>query len=344
MRDVNTMSKFGYVLENLIWSLLVVRIYKMHCFTNFLSCNYETSNRILYIMVVCFVPIGVLLTIKMRRNSINTAINVAFPFAIYTIFAYINYLWLLILLSLIAACIGGAAYVVMTNKYSRSATSNRNKTFTKKRFCLLGIRAISTVCCSFVVIYLAGTSLTGIQLYRPSENAETTSSSFEEYIEDNKDELSMLDESKWQQLSIGSKLNVLQLVCNAEAKRLGIQHPIYIKSKVFENDLLGEYIESEKTVLINTKLLNEGTVEEVITCITHECFHSYQHNLVNLYNSVNDEQKHLAVFDKAREYKDEFADYKGGDCFDEYYNQTVESDSRNYSEYAANIYIRSTNS
>lgn len=341
MRDVNVLSKIWYILENVACSFLALRIYRINCFTNIVDCDYETSKKILYIMTFGLVLVGIAITIKHRRNSINVAINVLLPLVVYTFATYFQEFGTFIIVSILIGFVGSMAYVFLTQKYSKSKVCAKNKNFNKKRFCALGARTIITSCCSLVVIYIAGTAITGIQLYRASTEASDTSTSFIEYLDKNSDTFDLLEESKWQTLTNNQKLDVLQMVCNGERIRLGIQSSIRIKSRYFENNLLGSYVKADQTIIINTKLLKEGTAEEVMACTTHECFHSLQYDLVEFYDSVPDEKKKLMIFNTVEKYKTEFSEYKDGYCgdFDDYYNQSVEEDTRSYENYAPDVYL-----
>lgn len=341
VRDVHSMSKLWYLIENAFWCFLGIRVYKIYCFKNIMNFDYETSNRFLYIMVFVCGLIGVLLTFKHRRNSINTAVNVLSGITLYTFIAYFCELGVFIILMVSLGVIGSVVYIIMTQKYSKSKASEKNKCFNKKRFSILGARTIISVCSSIVVFFLATTAATGMYLYRPSVEASDDSSSFIDYIDKNIDTFDLLEESKWQTLSNNRKLDVLQMVCNAERIRLGVQSSIRIKSRYFENNLQGAYLMVDRTVLINTQLLKEGKPREILECCTHECFHALQHELVELYDSVSEDQRNLMIFNTVEEYKTEFASYQDGygEDFDQYYDQKVEEDARSYSSYAPDIYL-----
>lgn len=332
------MTKWGYILENILWTILGVHWYKQICFANFLELDDEFSKLVLYFLVGTFVLIGIILTLKHRRNSVNTFVNIAFPFSVYTAIAYINYLRPLIIILLVLAVVISILYVIITKRYSYSRSSRKQKHFSFGRFSILGTRTIITSCATVVIVYLFASTVTGIQLFRPeSENAENTVSSFIEYYEKNADTFDKLEQHTWSELSTSEKLDVLQVVCNAEKAKFGIQEPIQIKSKLFQSDLLGEYIYKDNTVLINTKHLEEDSSYSILETVTHECYHSYERSLVNLYNSVSDEEKKLMAFSRAKHYKEEFANYQDGDS-EGYYWQTVEIDARDYSEEAAEDY------
>ena len=85
-----------------------------------------------------------------------------------------------------------------------------------------------------------------------------------------------------------------------------------------------------------TKHLEEDPGFDILESCLHECYHSYQYELVNLYNNASDEQKQLAVFASVKSYKEEFANYKCGD--DEYYQQECEIDARSYGRYEVQVY------
>lgn len=338
MRDVNSMTKGAYVFENVFWSILAVFWYKRVLFTNIFDYDDDTSKWILYFTVGVFVIIGILLTYKHRRNNVNVFINVISPFVVFSAFAYMVYLKPFIIVLLIIAVISSLVYVGMTKWYSYSESCRKQKHFSVTRFSILGSRTIVTSCLMLLVSYLVLSTVTGVQLFRPgSEKAKNDVPSFAEYYESNADTFDKFEQHTWVTLSANEKLDVLQVLCNAEKAKLGVKDPIYIKSKAFRSNLLGEFIPAENTILINAKHLEEDSSYSIVTTVTHECYHSYERSLVKLYNSADDDQKKLMAFDRAKRYKEEFANYKDGEN-EGYYWQAVEIDAREYSEKAADEY------
>lgn len=338
MRDINSMSKWSYVFDNVFWGLLAFFWYKRVLFTNVFDYDDDISKWVLYLTVFGFIVVGILLTYKHRRNNVNVFINIACPFAVFTAAAYINYLKSFILILLIIAALASIVYVIMTKKYTSSLSIKKQRLFNFKRFSFLGARTIVTSSLMLIVVYLVFSTVTGIQLFRPAtEKAENTTSSFAEYYESNADTFDKLEQNTWDSLSATEKLDVLQVLCNAEKAKLGVKEPIYIKSKAFQSNLLGEFIATDNTILINAKHLEEDSSYSILTTVTHECYHSYERSLVKLYNSADEDQKNLMAFDRAKRYKEEFANYKDGEN-EGYYWQAVEVDAREYSEQAADEY------
>ena len=338
MRDINSMTKGAYVFENVFWSILAVFWYKRVLFTNIFDYDDDTSKWILYFTVGVFVIIGILLTYKHRRNNVNVFINVISPFVVFSAFAYMVYLKPFIIVLLIIAVISSLVYVGMTKWYSYSESCRKQKHFSVTRFSILGSRTIVTSCLMLLVAYLVLSTVTGVQLFRPgSEKAKNDVPSFAEYYESNADIFDKFEQHTWVTLSANEKLDVLQVLCNAEKAKLGVKDPINIKSKAFRSNLLGEFIPAENTILINAKHLEEDSSYSILTTVTHECYHSYERSLVKLYNSADEDQKNLMAFDRAKCYKEEFANYKDGEN-EGYYWQAVEIDAREYSEKAADDY------
>lgn len=129
MRDLNSMDRWTYIFESVIYSLLAVFWYKRVLFANLLGFDDNTSKWILYVSVGVLVAIGVGMTIERRRNNVSLIINIAFPFCVYTVIAYMNYLRSFIVVLLIIAVIASIVYVVLTKKYATSVSGKKQRHF-----------------------------------------------------------------------------------------------------------------------------------------------------------------------------------------------------------------------
>lgn len=64
-----------------------------------------------------------------------------------------------------------------------------------------------------------------------------------------------------------------------------------------------------------------------------KAYHSYQHRLVNAYNTADENFKELRIYRAAAQYGQEFNNYTGGEYdFCSYYYQYCETDARDYAE------------
>ena len=202
------------------------------------------------------------------------------------------------------------------------------------RYSFLGVRTITTICFSVLIIYIAWGSVSGDYILQPKTAPTNNSVYSEKYtIKNNTETLSNLKQEKWEELTIQEKLEVLQVVCNIERNYLGVANTITVKSAVLEDNVLGEYLDEKYTILIDLDHLNTASARSVLNTITHECYHCYQFRLIDLYDNSNEIDRNLAMFNHVEEYKEEFINYNSDGGY-EYYNQSVEVDAREYAQAA----------
>lgn len=127
MRDVHTMGKFMFIVENAIYTYLAIKIYGIYFFVNLFDFDTFTSMEILIISMVISVIVGVMITINHRRNSLSTGINVTLPLEINSMLGYFRYVGLLITILLFFSALASVIYIVMTRQYSKSKLSKKIK-------------------------------------------------------------------------------------------------------------------------------------------------------------------------------------------------------------------------
>lgn len=84
----NTVSKKEYIMDHAVWLACVMVWYNNLCWHPIDYMTYEASRWIMWCLIVGCVVVGIVFTIQKRRNIINMAVNVVFPFEIYTAIAY----------------------------------------------------------------------------------------------------------------------------------------------------------------------------------------------------------------------------------------------------------------
>ncbi len=155
-----------------------------------------------------------------------------------------------------------------------------------------------------------------------------------------------INENTWVTLSFEKKLDTLQKIADYECVCvLGIG-PVKVEHEMFESDTeRGEYRHDTKTVYIRTEHLDSGQVEEVVNTLLHEVRHSWQHNIVEMYatveNSLDVRFTELELFRNARVFGENYRDYKHAEDDEKaYYEQAVEVDSRSFaSDRIVRLYI-----
>ncbi len=172
-----------------------------------------------------------------------------------------------------------------------------------------------------------------------SDNVETPDYSFDAQIET----IMQLDPNRWDAIiSEEEKLEVLQMLVNIECTELGgiSRIPTVTLSDDLDEANLGYYSRKENMIVLQRNLLT-GTdnLDNLINSICHECRHVAQHAYVDVYEALPEKYQNLVFFGSAKEFKEEFDNYKDGGEMDaeelqEYYNQEVEEDARQWASMA----------
>ena len=344
MFDKNTMSKIQYINENIFWGIVAMLLYIEVCYENIFNFGKKKKKKFLYVLFVVFVVIGILVTWKKRRNSLSVLVNVISAPVIYTVLVYMSYLYSTLIAISVFSLILCAFYAVpilcRKTKLNIDETKRKHIQRQRLRYALLGTRTIATLCFAVIIVNVAVGSITGNYIYEPKVAVSNNSIYSEEYtIANNIEILEKLSQEEWNKLNLEQKLDVLQVVCNIERNELGVDNPIYIRSGILDETVLGQYEDDRHLVVIDIEHLKNDTPVEVLTTTIHECYHSYQKRLVELYNNSMEKDKNLFVFDRIKKYEYEFKYYVSENT-DEYYYQTVETDARAYSEIAVLEYYK----
>lgn len=156
-----------------------------------------------------------------------------------------------------------------------------------------------------------------------------------EYIKENIDMFKLIrDNNHWKPLSLDKKLEVLQTICDGEKLLCGLNDHITVAMDDLSEDILGEYIDSQKIILIDKRHIEQDSAEEVFATTIHEMFHAWEYSLVRLYLKTEPSLRTLRIFDHCDEYVEEIIDYRDGEGDDEsymsYYCQYMEEDCREY--------------
>lgn len=129
-----------------------------------------------------------------------------------------------------------------------------------------------------------------------------------------------LQEKFWVRMDARQRRDLLQIVAEQEAQRLGIEAPA-VCARRLEGNALGMYSDADQLITLDLEHLKHSDVKKVLSTVLHECYHAYQNRLVELYNRLSEDEKKLMLFQPAAQYAAEFANYNDG--------------SRDYAAYSA---------
>lgn len=157
----------------------------------------------------------------------------------------------------------------------------------------------------------------------------------ENTIEDNVELLSKV--SNWKTLSIGSRLDLLQKVAEIETTHLGLREIPTVRVSSMDKNIVGSYVHADNTIKINFDKLsdsNDNRGMKMISTILHECFHAWEHQIVDVYQNCQDERVLSTYpYNQASRYYSEIEDYVSAtDDVKKYEKQAIEADAYAYED------------
>ncbi len=141
---------------------------------------------------------------------------------------------------------------------------------------------------------------------------------------------SCLKKNTWSHFNASERITIMQKLVDFEAEQLGIPSIPVIAEKL-DPYTLGQYSDETKEMWIDIKHLMESPVEDCISTICHEVFHSAQHYLISNID-WNNEVFQSSYFDELQSWRVNGENYKSAELsgFDAYENQPLEIAAREY--------------
>ncbi|MCC8131450.1 MAG: hypothetical protein LUC38_02935 [Oscillospiraceae bacterium] len=337
----NTMSLASYLAYQVIWTLGAMLWYRGLFFTALPGISVALSKTILWVMTIVLVAVGSLLTKSRWRNWFSVVVNILLPYELYTIFAYYIYLPRLVWASVAVSVVMVVVFFVLAMFMPIKNITERKAIILKRlKNVFMRSRFIIAMCLLILIVPIGFSIAFGHGLLNTSvESVVTTRESRDWTIAYNMDTVLLLQEEEWSQLDEQEKLDVLGVIANIEIRYLGINHELYLKTAIIGGGTLAYYDDMNYEIVIDIDHLRDDDAYEVLQSLCHECYHSYQHQLIELYESTDDEYKGMLVFMYVDAYIEEFADYDDGeDSFWGYYSQVSEIMARSYAYNSVNDY------
>lgn len=341
MRNRNTMEPLEYLGKTLLWTIVAMIWYRNIFFIALPGCTIAWSKALLWMGVIFLTLWGWTITRQKRSNAVSVLVNVLFPYEIYTVLAYRAYFPRLVWGTVLGSVLLSTLFFVLAIWPDKEPSKI---TFEQRlRHGLLGARTLVTVCLLCLLIPLGVRLLFGesITTETPPMQDETTTEEDAWAVQNHMDTIRLLRPEKWTTLSTQEKMDALRVIINIEIHRLGLNHPISLRSAVLEGDVAAYYDNANHEIVIDMEHLQSVPAERVLTSICHECYHSYQCQMIELYYETPEEYRNMMVFRDVDEYIAEFSDYIHADeNASGYYYQTVEVSAREYAAQAASTYYQ----
>lgn len=346
MRNINKLSPETYIFLSIFSAFISMIIYRSTIFRCISFNTFVESKVKLWLIWGACLVVTYLLTFRRRRNYFSLFTNTVLPFGIYSAMAYddLHYVVLLaVAFSILILCgLYGLAMIIVSkvpDDFDKLLKILKIKTL----HFLNGVKSIVAVCLSVLLVYISGLyafdSPSLIPAVKPAAAIEKNKA---EIVEKNMPLISKIDESIWKNLTLEERLNTMQILANVEKVHLGISHEINVRTDSLGWGTYGTYDFNKHEVTINTQVLMDDDSTDAVTTLCHELRHAFQHDSADAFLSLDEEYQQLAIFDDMRDFYENFEDYQSAarDGFEEYENQTVEADSRKYSEERTAFYFQ----
>lgn len=151
------------------------------------------------------------------------------------------------------------------------------------------------------------------------------------------DELKVLSNEMYPGASFEDRLKALQTLSDLEAAFLGCNPPRVISddSEQSHAGSVGAYEAGNNTIWLKKERVMEDKSVGCISTVLHEIRHCYQHHCCDVIDmeGLSEKEKCLKMYTDIIRWNYEFENYKNGQTeFEDYLNQYVELDARDYSK------------
>lgn len=284
------------------------------------------------VMIMIHLIVSVILTaIEWNRNkdSYDSTINAILALGIYCVITFFEYKGrLIIILLCIATAVIAARIAYLILRYGK----DQDKKLMKHK-AITDIKVVLSAALAVIMLFCGYTRLFGPALmYSSPASTVDSDQSYKEALYSNIHNIRKLQKDKWETLNANERLDVLQLICDLERKKLGITN-FSIKVGVGDTtpDMSGYYVHEQNTIVISSNSLMNDEPSDVCNTVCHETYHCYQRQLAELYTKTESKYQSLMIFNHVSQYAYEINNYNDGKKdFMGYYLQEFESDARDF--------------
>lgn len=327
-------------VDYLLYLFATFICYNSLIFRSLPNFTYFQSKIFLWVLIAISNLGFLLILYRKERTSWTVAMTIVTPFGFYTTFAYINTFGTLLKVILCAALIlwGLFVFFIFSRKSNQGISFRKVVQWRVNRSVFL-LHTFTTFGFLLIIGWISFQSVLGPHIIDSSVNPLKGKESEQQTISNNIETILLLQEEKWVELTVQEKIDVLQVVANIEVRFLGLPNELVVGVSNLSDDTTARYNDNIYTVSIDLNYLETETAYDVLCSCLHEVYHSYQHRLVEAYNTVDENLKTLQIFRSAEKYNEEFLNYDDGEeDYYSYYTQNCESDAREYAINAANDY------
>ncbi len=334
MKNKNTKEMFDFVLDNILWGLIVFSYVRIVTFEPIGTLSAAVSKVIFWAINIVLITIGILITKDKRRNILSEIVNVISPVSLYILLSYWSKLSWRVYVVLAIAAVLSVVYCALV--FSQKVENTQRKKLIMKRRAekvFLGVRTIASLCVGVLALVVCLSSLGVVSITSSDVKAVSGDEASEWTIENKIDTVSNFTEDKWYDLSEREKLSSMQTIANIEREYLGIPYKLKVKTGVLDGDTLAHYSSTSNHIVVDIEYLKTSEPDKALNTICHEVYHAYQYCLCRVYDKAPSDLKSLKIFNNVAEYEEEFKNYEDGkEDYEGYYYQAAEASAREYAQ------------
>lgn len=340
----NSMTKKEYIKEHIIWSLLVFLWFKHFLFRCIPNCTYTESLVSFLFLSVCVMAVGIAISWHRNRNYKNVIENILLSWGVFVCITYMELYKNRITYTLIALVVLSLVLTVMV-LFRRIRRKDKRRKIMMRRIEKVAVlwKRNTAIGLLIIIVPIAISSL----LYGTVLNSKVEVIKVygdEHSLKANIETIADIEPSRWVNLNIDEKLLVAQKIVNTEARYYGLSHEILVGTGDLSTGTLAYYRDSTHQIVIDLEYLKDSYSYCVLESLLHEVHHAFQHNQVEIYQKLDEEDRNLLMFYEASVYMEEFANYEDGDeNFYAYYTQLAEIHARKAGETESLEYIEAIN-
>lgn len=340
----NTKNPGQFILDNIAWGLIAIFSFYHLCLREIslpllgIQLSKDETITLFVLFSVILIELCILMTYNDRRNGFTVAVNVLLPLAIFSWFSISQFFPLLAKFLLVLAFAGLLVLgnFIFKHKISQKADrslvlKNRFKVFAQGSRIILGI---SFIACVFLLL---GGKIGLLDFVAVNTVAGNQYQSEDSLLKQHYDQLKLLEDDTWKDLSSQERLQVLQVITDIETVNLGLPGTIQVMGGMLEEGACGQYNHGRRLITIDLDHLFKANSGECLETVIHEVYHSYQRYLCDSYNALAAEYQNLKLYDEVRLLAENFENYI--DDGERYYDQPVEITARNYAYSNAPLYF-----
>ena len=264
-----------------------------------------------------------------KRRSLFTLIILGFaPFGIRQLSLIRNYS----LIAMILCAVFVVAISVLAFLYHRRRRERRPVLSCIEAVRNAGATAVYVMFFVFILIdlFIPAISAREVTAYASEADPETGV----RYVTD--EDLALLNSDQWTRLSALEQSRVLLAIVTEMSDEMGIPTPtLYLEVDTTNNEV-GYYAAGDNSIHVWKPYLEHCSAAEAANVVLHELYHAFQHSILDspVINWDAPELQTNSYFSRIWKWKQESEMYVGSDRwdagFDEYHEQSLEEDARDF--------------